>query len=614
MVVGPPGTGKTDTAVQMISELYHNFPDQRVLLVTHSNHALNDLFEKIMERDIDERYLLRLGRGQDFLESEKDFSKFGRVNHMLNRRLELLEEVTQLATAMDIKDDVGSTCETAGHFFLYHVTARWEQFLSDIKGEIKEGQTFSSMFPFTQHFVSLDPEAELFKEDGDFTKHMEHNMEVAHSCWRYLERKFKELEETKPFELMRTGKDRGTYLLTKHAKVIAMTCTHAAINRPNFIKWGFQFDNIIMEEAAQILEIETFIPMMIQEDDNEFGSRLKRVIMLGDHHQLPPVIKNRAFQKFCHMDQSLFTRMVRLGMPYIQLNAQGRMRPTLANLWNWRYENLCNLPNVMTDRFKKANAGLRHEFQLINVGDFNGQGESSPQPHFFQNLGEAEYVVQMYMYLRLIGVPASKISIITTYNGQKALIRDVAAARCNEDPLFGPPAKITTVDKFQGQQNDFILISLVRTRTAGHIRDIRRLVVAMSRARLGLYVFCRKKLFMDCFELAKTFNVLHQHPSQLILVPGEQTTDGLAESRNIDDDCKTLAVKNVEHMGKVVDDLKKWVQSQWALYQKRVEEYHQKLHEEQELREKREAEAKAQREQAAREEAEVKYPCFSYRT
>ena len=48
MIVGPPGTGKTDVAVQIISELYHNFPHQRTLLVTHSNHALNDLFEKIM--------------------------------------------------------------------------------------------------------------------------------------------------------------------------------------------------------------------------------------------------------------------------------------------------------------------------------------------------------------------------------------------------------------------------------------------------------------------------------------------------------------------------------------------------------------------------------------
>lgn len=47
-------------------------------------------------------------------------------------------------------------------------------------------------------------------------------------------------------------------------------------------------------------------------------------------------------------------------------------------------------------------------------------------------------------------------------------------------PFF---TKVTTVDKYQGQQNDYVLLSLVRTRIVGHLRDVRRLVVAMSRAR-----------------------------------------------------------------------------------------------------------------------------------
>lgn len=64
MVVGPPGTGKTDTAVQIMNVLYHNCPGQRTLLIAHSNQALNDLFTKIMERDIPARYLLRLGMGE----------------------------------------------------------------------------------------------------------------------------------------------------------------------------------------------------------------------------------------------------------------------------------------------------------------------------------------------------------------------------------------------------------------------------------------------------------------------------------------------------------------------------------------------------------------------
>ncbi|KAL0387870.1 UNVERIFIED_CONTAM: RNA helicase aquarius [Sesamum radiatum] len=97
MVVGPPGTGKTDTAVQILNVLYHNCPSQRTLIITHSNQALNDLFEKIMERDVPARYLLRLGQGEQELATDLDFSRQGRVNAMLVRRLELLSEVERLA-------------------------------------------------------------------------------------------------------------------------------------------------------------------------------------------------------------------------------------------------------------------------------------------------------------------------------------------------------------------------------------------------------------------------------------------------------------------------------------------------------------------------------------
>lgn len=86
-----------------------------------------------------------------------------------------------------------------------------------------------------------------------------------------------------------------------------------------------------MEESAQILEIETFIPLLLQTPQDGF-SRLKRWIMIGDHHQLPPVIKNMAFQKFSNMEQSLFTRIVRLGIPTVDLDEQGRARPRFANL------------------------------------------------------------------------------------------------------------------------------------------------------------------------------------------------------------------------------------------------------------------------------------------
>ncbi|GFV81916.1 RNA helicase aquarius [Trichonephila clavipes] len=517
MVVGPPGTGKTDVAVQIISNLYHNFPNQRTLIVTHSNQALNQLFEKIMALDIDERHLLRLGHGEESLETEKDFSRYGRVNFVLAKRLELLNEVGRLQESLNVPGDVSYTCETAGHFYMYHVLARWEEFLSNVKHSKNKkvpATQIADCFPFAKFFDNA-PQP-LFKG-----KNYEDDMKTAEGCFRYIKKIFSQLEEFRAFELLRSGLDRSQYLLVKEAKIIAMTCTHAALKRKELVELGFTYDNILMEESAQILEIETFIPLLLQNPHDGFN-RLKRWIMIGDHHQLPPVIKNMAFQKYSNMEQSLFTRFVRLGVPTIDLDAQGRSRPSICELYRWRYKNLGNLPHVLNlPEYKMANAGLWFDYQLINVEDFNGVGESEPNPYFYQNLAEAEYVVGVFMFMRILGYPAEKISILTTYNGQKHLIRDVVNKRCADNPLFGRPHKVTTVDKYQGQQNDYILLSLVRTKAVGHLRDVRRLVVAMSRARLGLYIFARVSLFQNCFELAPSFKILMHRPQELYLLPHE---------------------------------------------------------------------------------------------
>ncbi|XP_041668870.1 RNA helicase aquarius [Cheilinus undulatus] len=517
MVVGPPGTGKTDVAVQIISNLYHNFPEQRTLIVTHSNQALNQLFEKIMALDIDERHLLRLGHGEEELETEKDFSRYGRVNYVLARRLELLREVGRLQESLDVPGDVSYTCETAGHFYLYQVISRWEEYMSKVRpkqGKKVDVEVVAAHFPFHKYFSNA-PQP-VFKG-----RSYEEDMDIAEGCYRHIKKIFTQLEEFRAFELLRSGLDRSKYLLVKEAKIIAMTCTHAALKRHDLVELGFKYDNILMEEAAQILEIETFIPLLLQNPEDGY-SRLKRWIMIGDHHQLPPVIKNMAFQKYSNMEQSLFTRFVRLGVPTIDLDAQGRARASLCNLYNWRYKHLGNLPHVQQlPEFQVPNPGLTFDFQLVNVEDFNGVGESEPSPYFYQNLAEAEYCVALYMYMRLLGYPADRISILTTYNGQKHLIRDVINQRCAGNPFFSQPNKVTTVDRFQGQQNDYIILSLVRTKAVGHLRDVRRLVVAMSRARLGLYIFARVSLFQNCFELQPAFNQLTARPLQLHIRPHE---------------------------------------------------------------------------------------------
>ena len=170
------------------------------------------------------------------------------------------------------------------------------------------------------------------------------------------------------------------------------------------------------------------------------------------------------------------------------------------------------------------------------------------------------------MYMRLLGYPSDKITILTTYNGQKHLIRDVVEQRCSTNPFIGKPNKVTTVDKFQGQQNDYILLSLVRTKTVGHIRDVRRLIVAMSRARLGLYVFCRRNLFESCLELEQTFSLLNKHPNRLQLIPNEYYTKRFSIERKNENQQQQQQQEMI-----IIDDMSKMVKFVFDFYTKQVQ-------------------------------------------
>ncbi|KAJ2060129.1 hypothetical protein GGH13_006829 [Coemansia sp. S155-1] len=527
LVVGPPGTGKTDVAVQIISNLYHAHPRQTILLLTHSNQALNQLFEKIIALDIEPRHLLRLGHGEEDLDAEERYSKAGRVESYLERRRELLALVQKLAEALDIPGDFGYTCDNARLFFIAHVRMRWEPYYRRISE--MDVENVVAEFPFTRFF-----DIPIFASTNDRIA----AIRVAEGCYRYIESIFDELGDIQPFELLRNNSERSNYLLTNQARIVAMTCTHAALKRSELIKLGFRYDTVVMEEAAQVLDIETFIPLTLQ---SRRGRELKRLVMIGDHNQLPPVVKNSGLRSYANMEQSLFTRMVRLGVPYIELNRQARARPEIASLYRWRYRGLADLkPHVMTGEFGSKNPGFLSTFQFVNLA---GE-ESEPSRYFYQNLDEAEFVVALYQYMRLLGYPAERIAILTTYNGQRALIRDVLDRRCKWLPYFGQP-QVATVDQYQGQQSDYVILSLVRTRNVGHIRDLRRLTVALSRARLGLYVVGCRRVFETCFELQVAVQRLLANGDQLSLCPDERFGEQ-ADAR------KAVVVEGVEDMGRLV--------------------------------------------------------------
>ena len=448
VIVGPPGTGKTDVATQIINNIYHDFPSQRTLLIAHSNQALNQLFQKIMRLDIDGRHLLRLGQGEEDLETAESFSKYGRVESFLDNRAQLLYEVDRLAANFGAPGAHGSTCETAGYFDTVYVQPAWAKFWDTTNSAESSAEDIISSFPF-HHYFQNAPQP-LFPREA--TK--DEVLEIVHGCEHHISTVFTSLEDIRPFEILRSNRDKSNYLMIKEARIIAMTSTHAAMRRQEIADLGFHYDNVVMEEAAQITEIENFIPLALQTpQDGELP--LQRIVLCGDHLQNSPIIQNMAFRHFANLEQSLFLRLVRLGVPTITLDHQGRARPSIARLYQWRYPFLDHLPSVLTEsEYLRANAGFKYEYQFIEVPDYKGTGESQPTPHFFQNLGEAEYAVAIYQYMRLLGYAASKISILTTYAGQKALIRDVLAHRCKGNRLFGLPRIVTTVDKYQGEQND----------------------------------------------------------------------------------------------------------------------------------------------------------------
>lgn len=94
----------------------------------------------------------------------------------------------------------------------------------------------------------------------------------------------------------------------------------------------------------------------------------------------------------------------------------------------------------------------------------------------------------------------------------------------------------------------------MKTRAVGHLRDVRRLVVATSRARLGLYVFARASLFANCFELTPTFRSLLQRPTDLRLLPEETYRTERLSTKEPDEDA-AMVINDMPQMATFVYDL-----------------------------------------------------------
>lgn len=94
---------------------------------------------------------------------------------------------------------------------------------------------------------------------------------------------------------------------------------------------------------------------------------------------------------------------------------------------------------------------------------------------------------------------------------------------------------------------------MTRTSRPGYLRDIRRLTVALSRSRLGLYILGRRALFESCFELRQAFDLLWARPTKLALVTGEM----YPTNRKVDAEVESTEMEGVEHLGQYVFEMTK---------------------------------------------------------
>ena len=270
------------------------------------------------------------------------------------------------------------------------------------------------------------------------------------------------------------------YEILRKACVIGMTTTCAAKYRS--ILKEIRPRIVIVEEAAEVLEAHIIASLT---------PGCQHLILIGDHKQLRPTPAVYDLTKRYKLDVSLFERMVYVGIQCEMLNVQHRMRPEIATLMKHIYDDLENHESV--EKYEDIK-GMKKNMFFIN---HKYMEESSNQSHSHVNEHEAKFLVALCRYLLQQGYKADQITLLTTYTRQMYAIRDCLqeedaireSLRAENDPSVGC-VRVTTVDNFQGEENDIILLSLVRSNKdeeVGFIKIVNRACVALSRARKGFY-------------------------------------------------------------------------------------------------------------------------------
>ena len=275
------------------------------------------------------------------------------------------------------------------------------------------------------------------------------------------------------------------------ARVIASTLVGSASRLLD----GKRFSTLFIDEAAQALEAAALIPMR----------RVGRVVLAGDHCQLPPTVKCFEAQK-AGLGRSLMERIVELHPEAVTLlTEQYRMRQEIMEFPNrWFYGGaMTAAPQVAWRSILDFDTPI----EWIDTSEIAPSDDSADEPDLFRealtgrgfgrvNKAEAQLTLEaLEAYATRIGVARMlderiDIGVISPYRAQVQYLRKLLS-RNKFFKQLRHLISINTVDGFQGQERDVIVVSMVRSNDQGQIgflNDLRRMNVAITRARMKLIV------------------------------------------------------------------------------------------------------------------------------
>ncbi len=259
--------------------------------------------------------------------------------------------------------------------------------------------------------------------------------------------------------------------LLDRAQVIACTLvgsTHGLVNQRTF-------KTVFIDEASQALEPAAWIAIR----------KAYRVVMAGDHLQLPPTVKSLKAAKE-GLEKTLFEKAIKLGNASVMLGIQYRMHPQIMK-FSSDYFYQSGLQTAEEVLLRERDSTDEH-FLFIDTAGTGFTEKVKKQTLSTYNEEEATLLVK---YLTENVHADQSIGIIAPYKAQVEVIRELI----NQDATFDEVREnisVNSVDAFQGQERDVIYISLTRSNDKneiGFLKEYRRMNVAMTRAKTKLVIF-----------------------------------------------------------------------------------------------------------------------------